>query len=771
MSVEYSIRLLSAASRTEEIEGKNRNLVYLFGTTREGEAIAIRTPLLMPYFQVVEPTKDILVNLEQKEDVEKLESQDLWIDGSVKNCTKITTSHPGKVPKIRDWLKNNGFKPLAADIPFHYRYLYDNDIGGCLTIKGDEITKENYSCKVIDAKEITKSENFESDFRILSFDIENSIFERTIYCLSYCIKTSEGYVHEETLHGDEETLLKNFVKAINNHDPDIITGYNIDGYDLPLLVERCDVYGIEMRIGRDGSKLEQRMQRFWQAQGRVIADAWWNVKREVRPRQESLNAVAKELLGKEKHDVNPKKMDEEWANNPDKVMDYCLEDAKLALEILEHIKVLQKYQHLGSVAKLPLNDVINGMTSTMIDSLMIRFADSKGIGVPMTNRRKRTGHIEGGYVHSIDPGLYEWVCVLDFKSMYPSIIIDRNLCFSTMSEDGEIETPLGVKFKSPEQKKGLLPDLLVNLMADRDEAKKLQAAAKTENEENYYKRVQEAIKILMNSVYGVFASYFYRFTNLDIGASITAYAREYVKDILAELEKEGLEVIYGDTDSVFFRSPHDVLDKTVKFGEKIAERYSEGAKQLEFEKILQPFFSHGVKKRYVGKQIWPKEGMLIRGYETRRTDSFPIQVQALEDIFAKLMARDIDNALESSKNWVTKVSEGEFDDNQFVISKTVNLNRKYVNEDNQAHLQAYKKYIETGRPFVSGMKISFIVTNANVSPMIVEPYIPEEKCPKPDYNYYADRIAKSLSRITDVFDWDEKALKSGKRAPKQQTLF
>ena len=769
--MEYSIRLLSAASRTEEIEGKNRNLVYLFGTTREGEAIAVRTPLLMPYFQVVEPTKDILANLEGKEEVENLESQDLWVDGSVKNCTKVTTSHPGKVPKIRDWLKNNGFKPLAADIPFHYRYLYDNDIGGCLTIKGDEIPKENYSCKVIDAKEITKSENFESDFRILSFDIENSIFERTIYCLSYCVKTSEGYVHEETLHGDEETLLKNFVKAINEHDPDIITGYNIDGYDLPLLVERCDVYGIDLKIGRDGSELEQRMQRFWQAQGRVIADAWWNVKREVRPRQESLNAVAKELLGREKHDVNPKKMDEEWANNPDKVMEYCLEDAKLALEILEHIKVLQKYQHLGSVAKLPLNDVINGMTSTMIDSLMIRFADSKGIGVPMTNRRKRTGHIEGGYVHSIDPGLYEWVCVLDFKSMYPSIIIDRNLCFSTMSEDGEIETPLGVKFKSPEQKKGLLPELLVNLMADRDEAKKLQAAAKTEDEENYYKRVQGAIKILMNSVYGVFASYFYRFTNLDIGASITAYAREYVKDILAELEKEGLEVIYGDTDSVFFRSPHDDLEKTVEFGEKIAERYSVGAKQLEFEKILQPFFSHGVKKRYVGKQVWPKEGMLIRGYETRRTDSFPIQVQALEDIFAKLMARDIDNALESSKDWVTKVSEGEFNDNQFVISKTVNLNRKYVNEDNQAHLQAYKKYIETGRPFVSGMKISFIVTNANVSPMVVEPYIPEEECPKPDYNYYADRIAKSLSRITDVFDWDEKALKSGKRAPKQQTLF
>ena len=258
-------------------------------------------------------------------------------------------------------------------------YLFDNNIGGCVTVKGDEIVDDNYSCKVIEAIEINESENFESDFRILSFDIENSIFERTIYCLSYCVKTSEGYVHEETLHGDEETLLNNFVDAINEHDPDIITGYNIDGYDLPLLVERCEIYGIHLNIGRDGSKLEQRMQRFWQAQGRVIADAWWNVKREVRPRQESLNAVAKELLGREKHDVNPKKMDEEWANNPDKVMNYCLEDAKLALEILEHIKVLQKYQHLSTVAKLPLNEVLNGMTSTMIDSLMIRFADSKEI--------------------------------------------------------------------------------------------------------------------------------------------------------------------------------------------------------------------------------------------------------------------------------------------------------------------------------------------------------------------------------------------------------
>jgi DNA polymerase I len=769
--VEYSIRLLTAASRNEKVDGKDRTLVYLFGTTEQGEPLAVRTPLLMPYFQVVEPTKDVLETLEKRDDIERLESQELWVDGDIKNCTKVTTSHPGNVPRVRDWLRNNGFKPLAADIPFHYRYLYDNDIGGCITVSGEEVEVSGWTCRVVDASKIDSSETFEADFKLFSFDIENSIYERTIYCISYCLKNSEGYLFEETLHGEEEDILKRFVKAVSDHDPDIITGYNIDGYDLPLLKERAEVYGLSLKIGRDGSEMEQKFQRFWKVQGRVVADAWWNVKREVRPRQESLNAVAKELLGREKHDVNPKKMDEEWASDPKKVMDYCLEDAKLALEILEHIMVIQKYQHIGSVSKLPLDDVINGMTSNMIDSLMIRLADSRGIGVPMTNRRKRTGHIEGGYVHSLDPGLYEWICVLDFKSMYPSIIIDRNLCFTTMSEDGEIETPHGVKFSSPEQKKGLLPDLLLNLMTKRDSAKKLQVAAQTETEEQYYRRVQEAIKILMNSVYGVFASYFYRFTNLDIGASITAYAREYVKEILKDLEKEGLDVIYGDTDSVFFRSPHSNLEETIDFGQKIAERYSVGAKQLEFEKILQPFFSHGVKKRYVGKQIWPKEGMLIRGYETRRTDSFPVQVWALKDVFAKLMDLDVDDALETARDWVTKVSNGEIEKQHYVISKTVNLKRKYVNEDNQAHLQAYKKYIETGRPFVSGMKVSFIVTNAKVSPMEVEPFIPDEECPEPDYDYYVDRIAKSLSRVTDVFEWNAKALKKGKQEPKQQTLF
>ena len=143
-----------------------------------------------------------------------------------------------------------------------------------------------------------------------------------------------------------------------------------------------------------------------------------------------------------------------------------------------------------------------------------------------------------------------------------------------------------------------------------------------------------------------------------------------MKDILKELEDEGLEVIYGDTDSVFFRSPSSNMDGTISFGQQIAERYSVGAKQLEFEKILQPFFSHGAKKRYVGKQVWPKESMLIRGYETRRTDSFPSQVEALEDVFYFIMKSEIDAALNLSKDWVTRISKGEVEKDTFCLLYT-----------------------------------------------------------------------------------------------------
>ncbi len=129
--------------------------------------------------------------------------------------------------------------------------------------------------------------------------------------------------------------------------------------------------------------------------------------------------------------------------------------------------------------------------------------------------------------------------VLDFKSMYPSLIIAKNICFTTLSEEGTIEAPNGARFLSRDRREGLLPKILKDLMAQRDDSKKRMKEATDPEEVRYYDGLQNAVKILMNAVYGVFASSFYRFTDRNIGSAITAFARETVKTLIMRLEEEG----------------------------------------------------------------------------------------------------------------------------------------------------------------------------------------------------------------------------------------
>ena len=771
----WRIRVLTATYRNQEFEGTLQPVIYLFGRTDDGESITVRYRGFRPYFFIVEPTPESIQTASDHPDITETDSVQLWHSGAQRQCLKLYTRTPGVVPNLRSLFQAQGLTVLAADIPFAHRFFYDRDLSACVAVRGTPLSREDQTPEfttdlVVKASSISTTEPFKVPFKVLSFDIENSLHDEHLYCLCLVLRHLDGSHSAQQLHGPEKEIIQSFIEAVRNHDPDIITGYNIDGFDLPVLERRAQAKRAgPLVLGRDGSVAKQASNRIWRVSGRVVADAWWNVRREVRPKRESLGAVSLQLLGRTKHDVDPRKMDTEWASDRQRVLDYCQEDAQLALELLEHIRVMDKYQDLATVAKLPLDDVMNGRTSTMIDSLMIRAADQAGVGVPLTRHQQRTGHIEGGYVHTLKPGLYHWVCVLDFKSMYPSVIIANNLCFTTLDPagKGEIVSPTGIHFRSPTFREGLLPGLLRNLMADRDSAKASMKAAGTDEERAYYNGLQEAIKILMNSVYGVFASYFYRFTNLDIGASITAWARQNITNIITELEREEIPVIYSDTDSIFVASPHSDLDRTVAFGQGLAERYSKTDAVLEFEKVLEPFFSHGAKKRYVGRILWPEPGTIVRGYETRRSDAFTFQTQALKTIFARIMDADTEGALQLAREQVTLVSEGKVPVSDLVISKGVGDPSRYKDPDSLPHVQALRKYQATGREVVPGMKVSFVVTDSSRTPMQVEPYFDDDP-PRPDHRYYAGRIARSLARVTDVFGWTEADLLLGSQ---QATLF
>src|SRR5438309_3798340 len=268
--------------------------------------------------------------------------------------------------------------------------------------------------------------------------------------------------------------------------------------------------------------------------------------------------------------------------------------------------------------------ILHGRTSNLIDSILIRAADRAHVAVPMMKMRGgRVEQIEGGYVHSLQPGLYEWVISLDFRAMYPSLIIENNICFTTVSPNGTIASPTGAKFLAADVKKGLLPVILANLMKDRQEVRARMKAETDPQMKEFYEGLQAAIKILMNAFYGVLASSFYRFTDPQVEPGIAAFARDRIKGIIGELEAEQVKVVYADTDSVFFQSPSPGPDASLDFAKKTAERFSRGRISMEVDKIYETLFSHGRKKRYAGKVAWPQElrsQMVVRGYEIRRTD-------------------------------------------------------------------------------------------------------------------------------------------------------
>lgn len=768
MSATHDVRLLAASYRREGPE--DLPVIELFGKTREGRSITVEYRGFRPYFYAVEPAQSLRGTFERDDEVVELQDVELEVAPLDKRpCVRVVMKHPWRTPEYRNKAKRFGSEILAADIPFVHRFIYDMDLGSCFRVTGTEREGRYTTDLVVEGEAFEPCEPFTPDLKVLSFDIENSMDDGRL--LTLCVALRDGdEMRMHAFHGGEREILRDFVTLVEREDPDILSGYNIGGYDIPVLVERAEKGNLgELAFGRDYAPFRNINERMWRLHGRVLVDAWWSVRTDLRPKQETLDYVARKLLGEGKEDVDRSRIDEEWERDPELVMEYCKKDAELSLRILEKLASVEKAMDLATVSKLPLDDALNGRTSNLIDSILIRAADREGYGVPMMGRKSDGSSIEGGYVHSIDPGLYEWVVGMDFRAMYPSLIIENNICFTTLHPEGEIEGPEGIRFLAKERRRGLLPRILSDLMEQRDEVRAKRTAAEDEAARDYYRRLEEAVKVLMNAFYGVLASSFYRFTNPKIGGSITAFARENLKDIIRRLEAEENRVIYGDTDSVFFSPGVDDLEGCQAVGRRMAETLSGKGMQLEFEKVFRTFFSHGRKKRYAGRVVWPEEDLVVRGYEIRRTDAFDLQGEAQTEVLERVLDNDAEGAVDYARAVIERVREGEVPASRLVISRSVREESRYVNPDSMPNVQTARKLEKMGYEVVPGMKVSWVVVNAKQTPQEVEPYVsgrPFEATP--DREYYARRLAQTLGYITEVFDWDEKSLLAGSQ---QVTLF
>lgn len=911
--------------------------IELWVRTRGGHSAVVLVDGLRPWVEISVPgicddpnslPADLAHRLErvlEHDEVTRLHEPELkWTDLGVKLHWRVEVTQPYVVPRLREKLAEENWQLTAADIVFDRRFFLDADLGTHLSIEGEVLyagkgAPEQYQAAVggagdeggtedgesgegeevdelalaqmirqhggagiypVDFVIVAKfsdcksCEPFQAPYVVFSFDLETSIASNAILCAAACVENwASGEQETRTFVGEEEQILADLTEFVRSSDPDIITGYNIDNFDLPRIAERTEALGgrgrwrrraelsgwgrvprteSEIKRNRDSVVPKRGNTRVWNLAGRCVMDTWWQARMSLRPKRETLKFVAGMLFPEreelQKMDIDASKMDEEWASRPDEVVEYCARDAELPLAILRAIQAIRRKEALGVVAKVSFDTAANGSTSQLLDSLVIRLADKRNIAVPMTNRVTSDSKITGGYVHDVEAGLHPWIAVLDFKSMYPSIMIKNNICYTTRIDDHhpdqpkegeEVHTsPTGAKFRSADYTKGMIPHLLEDLMARRDLHKTALAVARTEGDDKeiaFHDAMQFAVKIMMNSFYGVFASTFYRFTHIDLGSSITAWARHNIKAIIQGLEKEGIKVVYSDTDSIFVKaglatnptkpSPmadpqgqstsivkggkggEDEMDEDDKkssptgplvttpemdewkrarndlilFGEGLAKRFTADGAVLEFEKGLSVFFSHGAKKRYVGRVVYPAEEIIIRGYETQRTDSFDALTGGMQGIFDDVLDGEHDNAVKAAMEYIMAAKRNQIPIEQLVISKTckgkvdkkgnVDFSHHYANPDGQASVQAARKRIERNLPFTPGMKVAFVVTNARNRPMQVEPWDEGQEnggISAYDGEFYAERLATAFGRVTEAFNWSAKELLAGNR---QANLF
>src|SRR2546428_650967 len=366
----YDVRIITASYRREPRnapEPAQLPVIQIFGRTREGQSITIEYSGFQPYFFVVEPPQSLRGAFGRDSQVVKLEDVTLQVEGRPTPCARVVLRQPWKTPEYREKARRYGSTPLEADIPFQHRFIYDMDLGAAVRVHGtgaDPAGKYTTDLFLI-ADRFEACEPFRPALRVLSFDIENSIQDGHIFCIGIAYREA-GDIKTRVLQGNEREIVEGFIKLVHELDPDIISGYNIDGYDLPVLIDRAAKNGIpRLQLARDFSDFFHLGERFWRVDGRILTDVWWAVRAErlsLHMKQETLDYVGRQLLGEGKHELSRRHIDEEWAKDREKVIRYCLNDADLSLRILEKIGRIEKTLDLAAVKR--------GLLPVILASLM-----------------------------------------------------------------------------------------------------------------------------------------------------------------------------------------------------------------------------------------------------------------------------------------------------------------------------------------------------------------------------------------------------------------
>ncbi len=783
----------------------DKPVLRLFGKDAEGKSVCGFYEGFLPYFYAV--GEDIEGKLEGNPFVVKIEKTKRTLPVGYQEpieVYKITLRDPGKTVETREALKSMGVDTYEADVLFKYRWMNDSNVGGMKWVSakdGSNISTDSVSAqKMIQIKKFDVIEKYEdAPLRYLAFDIEtvgategmmpdpesdpvamiSLVFEPEYRGMkSMLLSTRPGDGIDS--FSSEKEMLEKFVEVIKEHDSDVLSGFNIVGYDLPYILKRMEKTKVRPAFGRCKDKrvrddLFAGRHRI-SITGRLIADSFSMIKKGWNLKRYGLDFVAKELIGEEKKDVKKSEIGKFWNGSQEQyktLADYCLQDSRLAMKLLLKLNLLDKYVALAKISGSLVNDILEGGETQRIENYFLREFNKEGYVIPSKGSNGNVSEngnddeskdLKGGFVIEPKKGLHEMVLVMDFKSMYPSLIRTFNICPTTLVlGDGNVDsvtTPNGSRFVKKEVRHGIIPRILENLMKERTKVKK-QMKSGDEKLKKALDMKQLAIKVMANAFYGYFGYHRAKIHSIDIASSVTALGRQTIHDTVNAMEKEfGYEVVYGDTDSVMIKIPSDKLEDAEKIGKEVSRKMTEklpGVMELEFEKIFKRFLPL-TKKRYMGWSMergkegeW-KEGMVMKGIETVRRDWCELTGDTMKDIIEIILKKNnVKEAVTHFKEVVKDLLEGKIGIDKLTITKTI-TKKPEAYAGVQPHVEVIKKMKQRGEMEIPGTgdRIGYVIVKGMdlLSKRAEDPGYVQEKGLQLDSRYYIDnQLLPPLERI------------------------
>ena len=636
-------------------------------------------------------------------------------------------------------------------------------------------------------------------------------YDKTCFCYKKTDSDLDGCVIKS--YETEREMLMAFKEYLMEKDIDIITGWNIFGFDLEYIMKRavmtgCDQTFYEMSKMKNhscelvykklsSSALGDNDLKILPMPGRFIFDLFHEVKKGYKLDSYKLDNVSKLYLGDNKIDMPPKEMFARFVEeDPVKlreVAEYCIKDTLLPHRLLSKLSILVNLLEMAKATWVPLCYLVERGQQIKVFSLLTKKAREMGFMVPTISWGQYSAEgYEGATVLDAQKGAYYTpITALDFEGLYPSIMMAHNLCYSSMVMDSKYENIPGITYetfgfyKFAQDVPSLLPSILLELKQFRKQAKK-DMAQSTGALKEMYNGKQLAYKVSMNSVYGFTGASKGMLPCVQIASTVTLKGRSMIDETKAYVEKNfpGSKVRYGDTDSVMVefdvgnRTGKEAIEYSWEIGERAAEECTKLFKapnNLELEKVYCPYFLYS-KKRYAAK-LWTKgkDGNMnmdyidVKGLQLVRRDNTPHMREVCKEL--------LDVVLESSDTGPPKalalqraieLIEGDVPNEKLILSQglsdsykakgfSVSINSPDIKDINQAHVQVVRKMRERqpGSEPQSGDRVPYILIDtgdpkAKAFEKSEDPKYAKDNNLKIDYNYYF--INKFLNPVCDLIE-------------------